>query len=296
MRIGCFQLHEPVPELHEPYVLACLRPWIDVNGVGSLVLNEVEARLGAVELGALWRPGRFYDFTRYRPVIHIEDGIRDFSIPNTPVHYAKREGQGQSDVVLLRLLEPHAHAELYVDSVLKLFKAFGAKKYVLLGSMHDMVPHTRPLLVSGYGMGKEARKDVKKAGALPVMHHGPSTIVNLVQKKAAEAGIDTVVFIVSLPQYVALEEDYLGKVRLMEVLNMLYDIPVDREDFEKALEQRRLIGQKVDDSPAVKGLLPELERAYDLRVKAAVTEGMPQMTSEMEEIFWGILGKDIGKA
>jgi predicted ATP-grasp superfamily ATP-dependent carboligase len=294
MRIGCFQLHEPVPELHEPYVLACLRPWIDVNSVGSLVLNEVEARLGAMEMGALSRPGRFYDFTRYRPIIHLEDGIRDFSIPNTPVHYARREGR--SDIVLLRLLEPHAHAELYVDSILKLFKAFGVKKYVLLGSMHDMVPHTRPLLVSGYGIGKEARRDVKKAAALPVMHHGPSTIVNLVQKKAAEAGIDTVVFIVSLPQYVALEEDYLGKVRLMEVLNLLYDIPVDREDFEKALEQRRLIGRKVDDSPAVKGLLPELEKAYDLRVKAAGIEGTPQMTSEMEEIFWSILGKDIGKA
>ena len=187
MRIGCFQLHEPVPELHEPYVLACLRPWIDVNGVGSLVLNEVEARLGAMEMGALSRPGRFYDFTRYRPIIHLEDGIRDFSIPNTPVHYAVREGR--NDVVLLRLLEPHAHAEHYVDSILKLFKTVGAKKYILLGSMHDMVPHTRPLIVSGYGMGKEARKDVRKAGALPVIHHGPSTIVNLVQQKAAAAGM-----------------------------------------------------------------------------------------------------------
>ncbi len=106
-----------------------------------------------------------------------------------------------------------AHAEHYVDSILKLFKTVGAKKYILLGSMHDMVPHTRPLIVSGYGMGKEARrKDIRRAGHSPVIHHGPSTIVNLVQQKAAAAGIDTVVFIVSLPQYVALEEDYLGKV------------------------------------------------------------------------------------
>ncbi len=294
MRIGCFTLNDPVPELNEPYVMACLRPWIDVNSVGSLVIGELETRLGATEMGALTRPGRFYDFTRYRPIIHLEDGIRDFSIPNTPVHYAKREGL--NDVVLLRLLEPHAESELYIESILKLFKAIGAKKYILLGSMHDMVPHTRPLLVSGYGMGKDARKDVKKAGALPVIHHGPSTIVNLVTQKAAQVGIETVSFIVSLPQYVALEEDYVGKVRLMEVLNFLYDIPVDREDFEKALEQRRLVSQRVDDTPAVKALLPELEKAYDLRVKTAGTAGTSQMTSEMEEIFWSILGKDIGKA
>ena len=40
MRIGCFTLNDPVPELNEPYVMACLRPWIDVNGVGSLVIGE----------------------------------------------------------------------------------------------------------------------------------------------------------------------------------------------------------------------------------------------------------------
>ena len=294
IRIGCFQLHDPVPELNEPYVLACLRPWIDVNGVGSLVLNEVETRLTATELGTLSRPGHFYDFTRYRPTIRLEDGIRDLSIPTTRIHYAKREGR--NDIVLLRLLEPHAHSEFYVDSVLKLLKAVGAKKYILLGSMHDMVPHTRPLLVSGYGMGKEARQDVKKAGALPLEHHGPSSIVNLITKKAAEAGIDAISFIVSLPQYVVLEEDYLGKVRLMEVLNMLYDIPVDKDDFERALEQRRLIGERVDETPAVKSLLPQLERVYDLRIQAVETEGAPRMTSEMEDIFWKIMGKDIGKA
>ena len=59
MRIGCFHLHDPVPELHEPYALASLSPWIDVNGVGSLVLKELESRLDATELAVLSRPGRF---------------------------------------------------------------------------------------------------------------------------------------------------------------------------------------------------------------------------------------------
>ncbi len=294
MRIGCFQLHDPVPEFNEPYVLACLKPWIDVNSVGSMVLNEVEARLGAAELGQLSTPGRFYDFTRYRPVIHLEGGIRGFSIPNTSIHYAKREGR--NDIILLHLLEPHANSELYTDSVLKFLKAVQARKYILIGSMHDMTPHTKPLLVSGSGIGKEARQDVRKAGALRSKYHGPSSMTHLITEKAGEAGIASVVLIVSLPHYVALEEDYQGKVRLMEALNLLYDIPLGKEDFEKALEQRKLIGEKVEDSPAVKALLPELERAYDLRIREAQTEGMPQLTSEMEEIFWKMSEKDIGKA
>ena len=294
MRIGCFELPGLVPELDNPYVLACLKPWIDVNGVGSLVIDELEARLGATELGRLARPGHFYDFTRYRPTIRIEDGIRDFSVPTTTIHYARRVGR--NDILLLRLLEPHAHSEVYMESVLKLFTTLGVKKYVLLGSMHDMVPHTRPLLVSGYGMGKEAREDVKRAGALPIVHHGPSSICNLIAKKAAEVGIDVISLIVSVPQYVVLEQDYLGAARLMEVLNMLYDVPLDREDFEKAGEQRKLIDEKVDDSPAVRSLMSQLEKAYDLRTEGVETGGTSLTTAEMENIFWKTAEKDIGKA
>jgi predicted ATP-grasp superfamily ATP-dependent carboligase len=294
VRIGGFQLRDPVPECKEPYVLATLRPWIDVNNVGSLVLAELEARFGATELGTLSTPGHFYDFTRYRPTIHLEEGIRDLSIPTTSIHYAKREGQ--NDFLLLRLLEPHAHSEFYVSSVLKLLKAFKARKYILLGSMYDVVPHTRPLLVSGYGMGGEALQDVKKAGVLPITYHGPSSIANLITKEAAESGIDALVLMVSLPRYVVLEEDYLGKVRLMEILNMLYNVPIDKEDFEKAAEQRNLVSERVENSPEIKILLPQLENSYDMRIEAMETEGMPQLTSEMEEIFWKIMGKDIGNA
>ena len=33
MRIGAFQLNEPIPEFNEPYVFAILRLWVDVNNV-----------------------------------------------------------------------------------------------------------------------------------------------------------------------------------------------------------------------------------------------------------------------
>jgi predicted ATP-grasp superfamily ATP-dependent carboligase len=292
-RIGGFQIRGPVPECKETHVFAALWPWIDVNNVGSLVLSGLETLFGAADLGSLSKPGLFYDFTRYRPTIDLEDGIQGMSVPNTTVRYAKREGG--SDLLLLRLLEPHNHAEDYIDSVLKLLKAFKAKKYILLGSMYDAVPHTRPLLVSGYGMGEEGLEDVRRAGVLPIAYHGPSTIANLITKKAAESGIDAVVFIVSLPRYAVLEEDYFGKVRLMEILNALYDIPVDTEDFEKAAGQRIIIDQRLEDSPEIKILIPQLETAYDMRIKAMEGE-TPSLTPQMEELFWKTMGKDIGKA
>jgi predicted ATP-grasp superfamily ATP-dependent carboligase len=145
-------------------------------------------------------------------------------------------------------------------------------------------------------MGNESLQDIRKVGALPINYSGPSTITNLIIKMAAESGIEAIVFIVSLPQYVVIGEDYLGKVRLMEILNMLYNIPVDKEGFEKALEQRKLINERLENSPDIKMLLPQLENAYDMRIKEMEAEGIPHMTFEMDDIFWKLMGEDIGRA
>jgi len=294
VRLGAFELIDPVPKLNKPFVFACLRPWIDVNNVGSMVLKDIEHHFLAFELAKLARPWQFYDFTRYRPVITIEDGINEMSIPNTTIRYARREGQ--NDLVLLDLLEPHLYAHSYVDSVLKVLAKLEASKYILLGSMYDVVPHTRPLLVNGYGMGESALQDIRKVGAMPITYHGPSTYANLITKKAAESGIDSAVFIVSLPQYVVMEEDYLGKVRLMEILNTLYGIPIDKEEFEKAFRQRQVITERLKDSQEIANILSELEDNYDMRIKSMEKQGIYQLGSDMEDMFWKSLDGNIGKA
>ena len=294
MRIGAFELNEPIPELNEPYAFVSLRPWIDVNNVGTLVLDELETQFGAKELGTLAKPGHFFDFTRYRPTLYLGEDIHRVSIPNVTLRYAKREGG--NDFLFLRLLEPHALSEVYIDSVLKLLKTFKVRKYILVGSMYDVVPHTRPFIINGGAIGREVQQDFKKSGALSSHYQGPTTIINLITQKAPEFGIETIRFIVSLPQYVVLEEDYLGKVRLMEILNLLYNIPIDKKDFEIAFEQRNLISQKVERTPELRNLLPQLETMYEVRIKSKEGEGIPKLTSEMEEILWRIMGKDLGKA
>lgn len=75
MRIGHFELNEPIPGLKDPYVFAILRQWMDVNNVGSLTLNGLETQLEVKELARLAKPGNFFDFTRYRPILYFEKGI-----------------------------------------------------------------------------------------------------------------------------------------------------------------------------------------------------------------------------
>jgi hypothetical protein len=294
MRVGAFELDEPIPELKDPYVIAMLRPWIDVNNVAGLTLTGLESQFEAKELARLAKPGLFFDFTRYRPTLYYVGGVRRFKIPNTTLSYARREGE--NDLLFLRLLEPHSLSEVYIDSLLRLLKMLKTKKYILLGSMYDAVPHTRPLIVSGGAVGKETELELRKSGTRSSGYQGPTSIVSLLTQKAPEMGIEAIWFIVSLPQYVSLEEDYVGKVRLMEVLNLLYNIPIDKADFERAIEQRTLISQRVEKVPEMKNLLPQLETLYDLRMKKGEGEKLDKLSAEMEEMLWKIGGKDFGKA
>jgi hypothetical protein len=162
--------------------------------------------------------------------------------------------------------------------------------------MYDAVPHTRPLMVTGGAIGKEAEVDLKRSKALSSDYQGPTTITILITQRAPAFGIETNWFIVSLPQYVSLEEDYQGKIRLMEILNLLFHIPIDKKDFDRATEQLHLINQRVERTPELKNLIPQLETLYEIRMKRREGEAVPQLTPELETLLWEIIGKDLGKA
>jgi len=91
MRVGAFEIDDPIPELTEPHALATLRPWVDVGRVGRHTLIRLERHMDAQELGRLARPGDFYDFSRYRPRVMNVGVERRINIPNTTVLYSKRE-------------------------------------------------------------------------------------------------------------------------------------------------------------------------------------------------------------
>ena len=261
MRLGEFEIDEPVPELKDAHVLAVLRPWIDVGSVGTLSLSRVERYLRAREIGRLVRPGRFYDFTRYRPRSYLNQGQREFSIPNTIIRYASREDS--PDLLLIHLLEPHSYGEEYTESVLEVLKFFGVKRYSLIGAMYDMVPHTRPLLVSG-GVGEpDSEEEYRMVRVRPSNYEGPTTITYLISLQAGQLGMETRTFVVHLPQYFQVDEDFTGAARLMEILCNLYQLPNRLMDRQRGREQYDALQSVVGEASEVASLLERLEERYD---------------------------------
>ncbi len=287
MRVGEFELDEPVPELKNPHVLAVLRPWIDVGNVGTLSLSRVERHLRAQELGRLVRPGRFYDFTRYRPRSYLNHGKREFSIPNTIIRYASREEA--SDLLLIHLLEPHAYGEDYTESVLEVLKFFGVKRYSLIGAMYDMVPHTRPLLVSGGGE-PDSDEEYRMVRVRASNYEGPTTITYLISLQAGQMGVETRTFVVHLPQYFQVDEDFTGTARLMEILCSLYQLPKRLMDRQRGQEQYESLQNVVGETSEVASLLQRLEERYDKEQQDDIAP-TPPLSQNIEE-FLGQLDRD----
>lgn len=290
MRLRAFELYEPVPRLNEPHALAVLKPWIDVSNVGTLTLSSLESYLKAVPLGEIARPGNFFDFTRYRPMLDVKEGRRQVQIPNTTISYAKMEGG--HDFIFLHLLEPHMLSETYVNSVFDLLKSFGVRRYCLMGAMYDMVPYTRPLLVTGSASNLRLQKELEVAHVVSSDYQGPTTITYLISQRGLEIGMETLSLIVHLPQYLMMENDYRGKKRLMEVLSILYDFPLSEEDADKAKEQQERVSQIaeqfIQQEPSYRLILNQLEAYYDSRVGQAKEES--KLSPEVEKFL-----RDLGR-
>jgi predicted ATP-grasp superfamily ATP-dependent carboligase len=290
MKLGMFDLVEPLPVLKNPHAIVVLRPWTDAGNSATLAMSWLESLLSAEQLGKISRPGMYFDFTRYRPMARYLAGSREIIVPNTIVTYVKQD-EGQ-DFVFINMLEPNMFAEHYIHSVLGLLKTVGIRRYCLLGSMYDMVPHTRPLIVTGGATGENATEDIKKAGVGASAYEGPTTICSLITQEAGKMGIETISLMVRLPQYTQLEKDYTGQVRLLEVVQNLYGIPIDEEILRRSRQQIKDIDAEVNRSRKLKEVVNHLEIYYDSQsatkqkeISSTLSLDVENFLKEMENRF-----------
>ncbi len=283
MRLGTFKLNEPLPELREPHALAMVQPWVDVGSVGTLILSWLETQLKSRDLAKLVRPGDFFDFTRYRPTIYVHEGQRLVSIPNAYITCSQQKTG--NDFIFLHLLEPHSHGEGYVESILRLLAKFDAKRYCLIGSMYDLTPHTRPLLITGRATGKATQQELDKLGIESSDYQGPTSITTLIPQRASDMGIETMSLVVHLPQYTQVDEDYMGVARLMKLLSSLYGFPVDDTYIKKAEQQMEQINLALDKNPQLKAIVEQLETHYESRTKKRKEEEPPRLSPEIEKFL-----------
>jgi hypothetical protein len=292
MKIGAFELNEPLPELRNPHVFAILRPWIDVGHIGHLTMGILENRFKALPLGKLSKPGSFYDYTRYRPEIKYIGGNRQVQFPNSIISYAT--GPFNNDFIFLHMLEPHMLGEYYTDSIVKILQQFEVTRYCLMGGMYDTVPHTKPLLVTGSSTGTAANT-LSELQIKPSNYEGPTTATILISQNAQQFGIEAINLMVHLPQYAQLEDNWMGELKLLQIFSTLYNFPIDVDKIQRlADEQIRALNMAIDKEPEMRSMIKRLEAHYDARVSTLPPE-TNTLSPEVEE-FLRDIDKQFGQS
>lgn len=205
------------------------------------------------------------------------------TVPNTIVRWAA--GQGDFDFVFLHLLEPHAFAEEYIDSVIALLKHLQVKRYCRIGGMYDAIPHTRPLPVMGSIDGEDLTGVAGVSPSQRAPYQGPTSIMSLVNERIGALDIENMTLMVRLPQYVQLEEDYTGAARLLNVLCSLYNFPAELSVSRRGVRQYERISAEIERNAGVKALVEQLEADYDARMASSSEEDSPPLSPSVEEFL-----------
>ena len=93
--------------------------------------------------------------------------------------------------------------------------------------------------------------------------------MNLLSEGIEKDEIESINFMVHLPQYVQLEEDYAGTSRMIEVLSSVYEnIPPDLAPVRRGQRQYRELNAVVDRNNELKTLIQQMEQYYDSQLTA----------------------------
>ncbi len=286
MQIRDFEINADPGSFDSPHCIVTLRPWVNVGNVGRIVVNRLGRIYDAKKIGQLARPGKFYDHTRYRPRIKMRRGERTFRIPNTEVT-AARVPDGR-DLIFIKMLEPHAWSEDFNESILELVQTFNVERYVLVGSMYDSVPHTRPLKLTGSARGWEPPRTFKHGVRLGrSRYEGPTSMVSqLTELARTQLGLETLSMIVHLPLYLKLDNDYVGASRVLSVLSEVYDVPTDRmPEMRMGETQYSQVQISNSDNPRLAQLVARLELEYDAEEAEPAEEEEIELSPELEEFL-----------
>jgi hypothetical protein len=96
--------------------------------------------------------------------------------------------------------------------------------------------------------------------------------------------VETRIFVVHLPQYFQVDEDFSGTARLMEILCTLYRFPERLIESQRGQEQYASLQDMVNDTLGMASLLQRLEDRYDREQQEQETPP-PPLSPRIEEFL-----------
>ena len=268
-----YRLHEPLPRLHEPVLVAMLTGWIDASGAAAAALATVQAACATRPL-ATFDGDVFIDYRARRPTMELRDGVNERIVWPEIELQVGRSVNG-IDVLVLTGPEPDSSWRRFAGAVGDLAVQMGVRTAVFMGAYPFASPHTRPARLSSSSPSPEL------VATLPFLKNSvdvPAGVSAVLEHALVDKDVPALGLWVQVPHYLGTMTYPAASVSLLEGLQRIAQVDVDTTVLRtEAAIQRERVDQLVSSNPEHQMMVSQLETLYD--ESAQQTFSMPPNTS-----------------
>jgi hypothetical protein len=275
-----YELHGPLPELHEHVLVGMLTGWIDASSAAASALGVLEAACAARPL-ATFDSDIFIDYRARRPTMELREGVNARLVwPDIELKVGR--APSGHDVLMLTGPEPDASWRLFADAVTDLATNLGARMAVFFGSYPFASPHTRPPRLSTSSPAADV------IAPLPFLRNSvdvPAGIAAVLEHRFTDRGVPSLGIWAQVPHYLGTMTYPAATAALLEGLTIVTGISVDTDAVRaEANQQRQRVDQLVAGNEDHQSMVRQLEAMYDASQPAASIGGMGQPIPSGDEL------------
>jgi hypothetical protein len=258
-RVSLYRIHEPLPLLTAPVIVAAFDGWIDAAGAATACANHL-AESGDVV--ASFDVDSLNDYRARRPVLDVVDGV--LARMQWPDIVLRHVAVGGRDLLILVGPEPDYKWKQLGDDVLELALRLGVVEWISLGAIPAAVPHTRPVPVLATASAEAALRNGEQQGPGGILRV-PAAALSAVEMTVAAAGIPTVGYYAQVPHYIGVAAYAPATLALLQYLERRLGVtlPLGSLADDAVTQRERLDAAIAEDDDS---------REYLSRLEALATE------------------------
>ena len=207
----------------------------------------------------------FFDFTQYRPIVHVNDeGMRSLTWPRNQFFIA--EGTDSTSPLLLFMgTEPSLRWKTFSNAFLDLAIESGVEQIVTCGALLNAVPHTRKPQVNGSGSTAEIQRIMTDLGMQRGgSYTGPTGVASAVVEACQDRNLAYASLWGHVPHYIRTTPNPWVIQSILENLRQAFGIAVDLSDLDSQVKEfNERCEQAVSQEPSMRSYVQRLEQYFD---------------------------------
>ena len=271
---AAYRLHEPLPTLDRPVLVAMLTGWIDASGAAAAAVAALDQAIGARPL-ATFDGDLFIDYRARRPTMELREGVNERLVwPEIDLKVG-RTATGD-DVLVLTGPEPDAAWRGFAATVTDLAIELGVRMVVVLGAYPFATPHTRPSRLSSSSPSPEL------IASVPFLKNSvdvPAGMGAVLEHAFVAKGVPALGIWAQVPHYLGTMSHPAASVALLDGVERVAGVAIDRSALASEAEIQRIrVDQLIDANAEHRSMVQQLEQVFDASEPTGVDGGF-QMPS-----------------